>query len=293
MQRSTSSGTSDSVSCCSDKVSPALPAAFWMAWTQPRKSSFLSPWMYSVLPASPASVGGGPAAPHKTHCVARTPGKAGPGGLGMVPPLFWGAPDTVGRAKAPQDEGGVLGQGVIICWRGLTPPPPQLLPPPLHQNQHLVVSLDGWKGRQRAHHLRERGVPSPPSPTHHGSSANGSSSSPNGTSSDFPGMRKRMERRKSGCIPPSGGTPRSIRAASTSVPPKAGVQPSCSGQNLGDTPIPKVPPSLGGCPWRGRVTHRAPAACAAGEAPAARCPRSRRGAWSRPGRTSPPWLAPG
>lgn len=58
MQRSTSSGTSDSVSCCSDKVSPELPAAFWMAWTQPRKSSFRSPWMYSVLPACLGSAGG-------------------------------------------------------------------------------------------------------------------------------------------------------------------------------------------------------------------------------------------
>lgn len=164
MQRSTSSGTSDSVSCCSDKVSPALPAAFWMAWTQPRKSSFLSPWMYSVLPASPASVGGGPAAPHKTHCVARTPGKAGPGGLGMVPPLFWGAPDTVGRAKAPQDEGGVLGQGVIICWRGLTPPPTSALTsasPP----EPAPRCLPGWlEGKAESPSPAGTWGPQPPQP---------------------------------------------------------------------------------------------------------------------------------
>lgn len=165
MQRSTSSGTSDSVSCCSDKVSPALPAAFWMAWTQPRKSSFLSPWMYSVLPASPASVGGGPAAPHKTHCVARTPGKAGPGGLGMVPPLFWGAPDTVGRAKAPQDEGGVLGQGVIICWRGLTPPPH--LSSYLRLSTRTSTSLSPWMaGREGREPITcgNVGSPAPPAP---------------------------------------------------------------------------------------------------------------------------------
>lgn len=42
-------GMSISVSCCSDKVSPELPAAFWMALTHPKKSSFRSPRMYSVL----------------------------------------------------------------------------------------------------------------------------------------------------------------------------------------------------------------------------------------------------
>lgn len=62
MQRSTSMGTSPSVSCCSDKVSPELPAAFWMACTQPRKSSLRSPWMYSVLPAA-AELSWGPRCP--------------------------------------------------------------------------------------------------------------------------------------------------------------------------------------------------------------------------------------
>lgn len=96
-------------------------------------------------------------------------------------------------------------------------------------------------------------------PTPWGGHANRSGSIPN-----FPGLEKRMIRRKSSCIPPSARTP--IWAGFGGHPP-----------------LPKVP----------RDTHRAPGACGAAAAPGAGCPRRRRGARSRPGRTSPPGLAPG
>lgn len=98
MQRSTSSGTSDSVSCCSDKVSPALPAAFWMAWTQPRKSSFLSPWMYSVLPTSPASVRGA-SCPPQNPLRGQDPWEGWPWGPGDGPNSLLGVPSHRGESE--------------------------------------------------------------------------------------------------------------------------------------------------------------------------------------------------
>lgn len=134
MQRSTSSGTSDSVICCSDKVSPELPAAFWMAWTQPRKSSFRSPWMYSVLPAHLGSVSV-VAFPHTTLHVCN-PQEGWPWEPAGDPNSILGVYSHGWESKDTPEQGGVFGLGEV-------PLSPTLLPPPLHQHQNLMVSLDG------------------------------------------------------------------------------------------------------------------------------------------------------
>lgn len=117
MQRSTSSGTSDSVSCCSDKVSPELLAAFWMAWTQPRKSSFRSPWMYSVLPARLGSAGSSPNTP--VHIC--NPQEGWPWGPAGEHNSVLGVYSHGREGKDTPEQGGIFGWG-----RGPFPPPSYL-----------------------------------------------------------------------------------------------------------------------------------------------------------------------
>lgn len=62
---------SESPSCCSDSVSPELAAAFWMAPSQPAKSSRRSPWIYSVLGPGQSVTSGptpGPPLPYLLDC---------------------------------------------------------------------------------------------------------------------------------------------------------------------------------------------------------------------------------
>lgn len=184
-----------------------------------------------------------------------------------------------------------LGRGRYFAGGGLIPthPPARLrhqLRVYLRLSTSTSTSLSPWmaaKGRQEP-------VSSRPAPAQAGGAA----------------RRKRMERRKS-CqekrpaqkrvpeLPGRGSGTHQTPTTSTLLAATGLDNPTAATQLLGAG---SVPPRTPFQPERGshggtQGTYRAPAACVAGEPRGARCPRSRRRAWSRPGRTSPPWHAPG
>lgn len=194
---------------------------------------------------------------------------------------FWGSIVMAGRVKTLQNKEGYLAGGGGLFPHLLTsasPPAPEPHGPP------------GWLERKAGSPspMGTWGATAPLGPHAVGGSANKSGSSPNGTSRDREedGEGGEDGEEKAAAFPLFQGTLSSTGAISTSLPPNA----RCTlEQDLGDMPCPQP----GGSCQQGRGTHRAPAACAAGEAPADGHPQSRHGEWSQPGQTSPPGHAPG